>query len=95
MDTQTAQSGLVLARHSWHCRGARTSSSATLSQLQTKGPEVQENRQGDPGRNEHRRWNRARDEMWGTGMATTMTLSEGNASIYFAIDHCSLCQLPI
>lgn len=30
------------------------------------------------------------DEMWGTDMTTTMTLSEGNASIFFAIDHCSL-----
>lgn len=30
------------------------------------------------------------DEMWGTDMTTTMTLSDGNASIFFAIDHCSL-----
>ena len=30
------------------------------------------------------------DEMWGTDMTSTMTLSEGNASIFFAIDHCSL-----
>lgn len=30
------------------------------------------------------------DEMWGTDMTTAWTLSEGNASIFFAIDHCSL-----
>jgi transposase InsO family protein len=30
------------------------------------------------------------DEMWGTDMTTTVTLSEGNVSIFFAIDHCSL-----
>lgn len=30
------------------------------------------------------------DEMWGTDMTTTLTLLEGNASIFFAIDHCSL-----
>ena len=30
------------------------------------------------------------DEMWGTDMTTTLTLDEGNASIFFAIDHCSL-----
>jgi transposase InsO family protein len=30
------------------------------------------------------------DEMWGTDMTTTMTLSDGNASIFFAVDHCSL-----
>ena len=30
------------------------------------------------------------DEMWGTDMTTTLTLDEGNAAIFFAIDHCSL-----
>lgn len=30
------------------------------------------------------------DEMWGTDMTTSLTISEGNASIFFAIDHCSL-----
>lgn len=30
------------------------------------------------------------DEMWGTDMTTTLTLFEGNASIFFVIDHCSL-----
>lgn len=30
------------------------------------------------------------DEMWGTDMTTSLTMSEGNASIFFAIDHCSL-----
>ncbi len=30
------------------------------------------------------------DEMWGSDMTTTLTVSEGNASIFFAIDHCSL-----
>ena len=30
------------------------------------------------------------DEMWGSDMITAMTLYEGNASIFFAIDHCSL-----
>jgi len=30
------------------------------------------------------------DEMWGTDMTTTLTLAEGNASIFFAVDHCSL-----
>jgi hypothetical protein len=30
------------------------------------------------------------DEMLGTDMTMTMTLSEGNAPIFFVIDHCSL-----
>ena len=30
------------------------------------------------------------DEMWGTDMTTTMTMQEGNASIFLAVDHCSL-----
>jgi Transposase and inactivated derivatives len=30
------------------------------------------------------------DEMWGTDMTTTMTVREGNASIFLAVDHCSL-----
>jgi len=30
------------------------------------------------------------DEIWGTDMTTTMTVIEGNASIFFAVDHCSL-----
>lgn len=30
------------------------------------------------------------NEMWGTDMATTLTTDEGTASIFFAIDHCSL-----
>jgi transposase InsO family protein len=30
------------------------------------------------------------NDMWGTDMTTTLTLDEGTASIFFAIDHCSL-----
>ena len=30
------------------------------------------------------------DEIWDTDMTTTMTVREGNASIFFAVDHCSL-----
>ena len=30
------------------------------------------------------------DVMWGTDMTTTLTIGEGNTSIFFAIDHCSL-----
>lgn len=30
------------------------------------------------------------DETWGTDMTTTLTVREGNASIFFAVDHCSL-----
>ena len=30
------------------------------------------------------------DEMWGTDMTSTLTIEEGNAAIFFAIDHCSL-----
>ena len=30
------------------------------------------------------------DEIWGTDMTTTLTGLEGNASIFFAVDHCSL-----
>ena len=30
------------------------------------------------------------DEMWGTDMTTTMAAREGNASIFLAVDHCSL-----
>lgn len=30
------------------------------------------------------------DEMWGTDMTTTLTTKEGNAAIFFAIDHSSL-----
>jgi transposase InsO family protein len=30
------------------------------------------------------------DEIWGTDMTTAMTILEGNASIFFAVDHCSL-----
>lgn len=30
------------------------------------------------------------NEMWGTDMTTILTTDEGNASIFFAIDHCSL-----
>ena len=30
------------------------------------------------------------DAMWGTDMTTTLTIKEGNAAIFFAIDHCSL-----
>jgi transposase InsO family protein len=29
------------------------------------------------------------DEVWGTDMTTTLTALEGNASIFFAVDHCS------
>ena len=30
------------------------------------------------------------NEMWGTDMTTILTTDEGNASIFYAIDHCSL-----
>lgn len=30
------------------------------------------------------------NDMWGTDMTTTLTAKEGSASIFFAIDHCSL-----
>lgn len=30
------------------------------------------------------------NEMWGTDMTTTLTVGEGVASVFFAIDHCSL-----
>lgn len=30
------------------------------------------------------------DEMWGTDMTATLTVKEGNAAVFFAIDHCSL-----
>jgi transposase InsO family protein len=30
------------------------------------------------------------NDMWGTDMTTTLTVGEGTASIFFAIDHCSL-----
>jgi len=30
------------------------------------------------------------NDMWGTDMTTTLTMDEGTASIFFAIDHCSL-----
>ena len=30
------------------------------------------------------------DVMWGTDMTTTLTLNEGNASVFLAVDHCSL-----
>lgn len=30
------------------------------------------------------------DDMWGMDMTSTLTVEEGNASIFFAIDHCSL-----
>lgn len=33
------------------------------------------------------------DEMWGTDMLTTMTLSKGDASIFFAIDNCLLVSM--
>lgn len=35
------------------------------------------------------------DEIWGTDMTTTMTVREGNASIFFAVDHCCLECLGI
>ena len=35
------------------------------------------------------------DEMWGSDMTTTRTTREGNASIFFVIDHCSLECLGI
>jgi transposase InsO family protein len=35
------------------------------------------------------------DEMWGTDMTTTLTLQEGNAAVFFVIDHCSLECLGI
>jgi transposase InsO family protein len=35
------------------------------------------------------------DEMWGTDMTTTLTVKEGNASVFFAVDHCSLECLGI
>ncbi len=35
------------------------------------------------------------DEMWGSDMTTTLTISEGNASIFFVVDHCSLELLGI
>jgi hypothetical protein len=28
--------------------------------------------------------------MWGTDMTTTLTMQKGNASIFLAVDHCSL-----
>jgi transposase InsO family protein len=30
------------------------------------------------------------NDMWGTDMTTTLTVREGTASIFFAVDHCSL-----
>jgi transposase InsO family protein len=35
------------------------------------------------------------DKMWGTDMTTTLTVKEGNASVFFAVDHCSLECLGI
>lgn len=35
------------------------------------------------------------DEIWGTDMTTTMTVLEGSASVFFAVDHCSLECLGI
>jgi len=35
------------------------------------------------------------DVMWGTDMTTSLTIEDGNTSIFFAIDHCSLECLGI
>lgn len=35
------------------------------------------------------------DDMWGTDMTSTLTVQEGNASVFFAIDHCSLKSVGI
>jgi len=30
------------------------------------------------------------DDMWGTDMTSTITTTEGQAAIFFAVDHCSM-----
>ncbi len=73
-------------------KGVRTSKERTLRLMRESGL-LAVKRPGKPhGSKAHNGTIRTErvDEMWGTDMTTTITLSEGNASIFFAIDHCSL-----
>ncbi|WP_243313947.1 IS3 family transposase, partial [Fundidesulfovibrio agrisoli] len=73
-------------------KGVRTSKERTLRLMRENGL-LAVKRPGRPHGPKAHNWTIRTgrvDEMWGTGMTTTITLSEGNASIFFAIDRCSL-----
>ena len=69
-------------------RGIRTSLTRTL-RLMRENALLAPTRTGHPPHDGTIKTQRV-DEMWGTDMTTTLTTMEGNASIFFAIDHCSL-----
>ncbi len=73
-------------------KGVRTSKDRTLRLMRHNGLSAPKRlgRQHGPKAHDGTIKTARVDEMWGTDMTTTMTLKEGNASIFFAIDHCSL-----
>lgn len=73
-------------------RGIRTSRKRTLRIMRENGLSAFQ-RQGRPhGPKAHDGTIKTTkvDEMWGADMTTTLTVKEGNAAVFFAIDHCSL-----
>lgn len=73
-------------------KGVRTSKERTLRLMRENGLLAVRNPGRPHGPKAHNgtiRTGRV-DEMWGTDMTTSLTILEGNASIFFAIDHCSL-----
>ena len=73
-------------------KGIRTSPRRTL-RIMRENDLLASRRQGNPhGPKAHDGTIRTEkvDEMWGTDMTGTLTVREGGASIFFAIDHCSL-----
>lgn len=73
-------------------RGIRTSTRRVLRLMRQHGLLAPQRRGRSPGPRHHdgtiitHRIN----DMWGTDLTTMMTLTEGQANIFFAIDHCSL-----
>lgn len=77
--------------------GVRTSPGRTLRLMRENGLLVHQ-RPGNPhGPRAHDGTIKTElvDETWGADMTTTLTVSEGNASIFFVVDHCSLECLGI
>ncbi len=73
-------------------KGVRTSKSRVL-RLMRENQLLAPHRKGNPyGPKAHDRKiiTDKVDDMWGTDMATTITTGEGQAAIFFAVDHCSM-----
>lgn len=73
-------------------RGIRTSRERTLRIMRENGLSVFQRKGRPHGPKAHDGTIKTTqvDEMWGTDMTTTLTVTEGNTAVFFAIDHCSL-----